>query len=112
MSKKDQITRTAVAAGAWWADRLGERFTQHRAAFIGAVAGRVEEALKRDAWIELECDYEPVGELLAAVREAGIDARGTAFEGILPWKHSLSVEIGRLEPKEGYGNWTDVIEVL
>jgi hypothetical protein len=29
----------------------------------------------------------------------------------LPEKHSLNVSIDHLEPKEGYGNWTDDIPV-
>jgi hypothetical protein len=62
---------------------------------------------------DTECDYDPHGHLLIAVRAAGIECQGVLFSarGILPEKHQLHVYPDRLEPKEGYGNWTSHIPV-
>lgn len=112
MSEK-LIDKTAAAAGEWWAARLGEQFADKRELFSAAVAERVAEALHRHPHLYLECDYDPAGLLLEAVRAVGIDCRGSFFSarGILPSKHELEIKPGLLSPKEGYGNWTADIKV-
>lgn len=106
-----RVERAAEMAARWWGDRLqsGDR-------------GRFEEALRPLVLADLvahgacylECDYDPRGHLLTAVRAAGLTCAGTMFSarGILPTKHDLDVFPDRLEPKEGYGNWLDPVPVL
>jgi hypothetical protein len=54
---------------------------------------------------ELNCDYDPKGPLLNAVRAAGIECRGMMFsaEKIFPYKHRMYIEDGRIRVHEGYG---------
>lgn len=63
--------------------------------------------------VYIECDYDPKGPLLKAVHEAGLECGGFLFsaKGILPEKHTTLIKPGTIEPKEGYGNWTDPINV-
>ena len=83
-------------------------------AFAEAVAIRVDLALRGQDMVFTECDYDPQGLLLDAVREV-IDpqCRGFGFSarGILPEKHSLDIAKNELSPKEGYGNWMPAIPV-
>jgi hypothetical protein len=69
--------------------------------------------LQQHGVCHLECDYDPHGHLLTAVRAAGLECQGMMFSarGILPQKHNLDVFPNRLIPKEGYGNWTAKIPV-
>lgn len=126
-----QIQRAADMAGKWWADRLDEQHADKREAFAAAVSRRVVEGLTGQAvwnWNEgrspsdgkpplrifIECDYDPQGLLLDAVREVvDPDCRGFggSADGILPLKHELMVSPTELHPKEGYGNFTDWITV-
>ena len=105
------IERAAAMAAEWWADRLQQGDTQ---AFINALRPRIETDLASEGHVYLENDYDPRGILLDAVREIGIECRGYMFsgKGIFPDKHSLEIYHDRLEPKEGYGNWTDNIPVV
>ena len=100
----------AEAAADWWTARLqqGDRevFREHLALSVAC-------ALEFDRVVVLECDYDPQGLLLDAVRAAGVECRGFMFsaQGILPQKHSLDVFADKLVPKEGYGNWTEIIPI-
>lgn len=100
---------TAHAAARWWAERL-----------IKGDAGKFQECLYRKVLAELkssevvylENDYDPKGILLDAVRETVDESvRGFLFsgDGIFPRKHSTTIRVGSIKPKEGYGNWTDEI---
>ena len=106
-----QNEAAAKAAAEWWADRLQRG---DRGAFIVSLQASVLNGLERNGFVELECDYDALGPLLDAVRAAGVECRGFGFsaDGILPRKHDLTVRPDRLEPKEGYENWTDHIPVL
>lgn len=107
MSKKETAARMA---GEWWAERLQQG---DKDKFAQEIKWRVFEELQREKFVFLECDYDPHGILLDAVHAIGIECRGMFFsaDGILPRKHSLRVTESLLEPKEGYGNWKDVIPV-
>lgn len=104
------VLKAAEMAADWWVERLQQG---DRKAFRDYIVKAVSEQLPDAKFIRLECDYDPCGILLEAVRAAGVECRGFMFsaKGILPEKHSLKVRIDRLEPKEGYGNWTDAIPV-
>lgn len=94
----------------WWAERLMDGDV---AKFKEALYLLVLADLMAHGSCELECDYDPRGHLLTAVRAAGLKCDGFMFSarGILPQKHDLEVYPDRLVPKEGYGNWTDEIPV-
>lgn len=110
-----EIEKAAIQAGEWWADRLDSSHAEKKNAFASAIAIRIKkEMIDGKQKVFLECDYDPQGLLLEAVREV-IDpqCRGFLFSarGILPPKHSLMVSRERLVPKEGYGNWTEEIVI-
>lgn len=106
----DQIERAAQMATEWWIDRLQ---SGDKEKFAQALRPLIEEDLRTHGYSSLECDYDPLGHLLTAAHAAGLKCDGFMFSarGILPQKHSLHVEPSVLEPKEGYGNWTDNIPV-
>lgn len=101
---------TAHAAAKWWGDRLRQG---DRMKFEAVIKDHVLKHLESNGRCYLECDYDPFGALLEAVKAAGLDCRGFMFsaKGILPQKHALDIEPGVLKPKEGYGNWTADIKV-
>lgn len=105
-----QARRAAQMAAKWWGDRLR---SGDREAFEEFLAMELEMALMHTPSVFLECDYDPQGILLQAVRAAGVECSGFMFsaKGILPTKHDLTVRPDRLEPKEGYGNWVAHIPV-
>lgn len=105
-----RVHRAAKMAAEWWADRLQQG---DRAAFVAALRDLVARDLEARGSCHLECDYDPAGHLLEAVRAAGVECRGFMFsaKGILPEKHSLAVWPYKMLPKEGYGNWTNEIMV-
>lgn len=115
--KKDEatITKAAHMAGEWWAKRLHPDHQGKADQFFGFVSMAVYDHLsKTDKPCFLEVDYDPRGILLDAVKAIiEPECSGVFFSarGILPAKHSLAVTAERLEPKEGYGNWTDHIIV-
>lgn len=127
-AKLTESEAKAIAAylADWWAERLrrGDRaiFRAHLSAavethLLACPAGRLH--------LSLECDYDPQGPLLDAVRAAGVECRGFLFsaQGILPQKCSTVVFPARLADheydqeaaparlviKEGYGRWNDPI---
>ena len=112
----DQIEIAARMAGEWWASRLDSRYSESRSVFAAAVAKRVlsELRLNHEEGVYLDCDYDPQGILLEAVREI-IDPNCLGYnysaEGLLPFKHSLEVWSDRLSPIEGAGNVVDDILV-
>lgn len=106
----DQISLAAKMAAEWWGARL---IAGDRDKFTEALRGLVEDDLRVYGRCRLECDYDPRGHLLTAVHASGVQCSGMMFSarGILPNKHELDVFPDRLEPKEGYGRWTDKIMV-
>jgi hypothetical protein len=117
-----QLARAAQAASLWWGERLDPQWQDRKAQFIDEVRTRVCLALRvaeKDGSLAaghavgLDCDYDPHGLLLEAVQACGIPCEGFLFsaQGILPTKHYLRVFPDRLEPKEGYGNWTTHIPI-
>ncbi len=107
----DQISRAAEAATKWWADRLQ---SGDAAKFAAILRPLIDADLRKRGECWTECDYDPRGHLLTAVRAAvDPECRGFGFSarGILPTKHHLRILPDRLEPKEGYGNWTDAIKI-
>jgi hypothetical protein len=107
------IDAAAKMAGQWWAERLDPQHADKREAFAAAVEKAIRDHYEPGYPVHLECDYDPQGPLLEAVRAAGIECGGflSSARGILPQKHDLTIWPDRLEPKEGYGNWTDDIVV-
>lgn len=108
----DQISQAADIATKWWTERLQ---SGDKDKFAATLKPLVEADLRERGECWLECDYDPHGHLLTAVREAvDPECRGFLFSanGILPRKHDLKVYPDKLEPKEGYGNWTATIPVL
>lgn len=105
-----QNEAAAELAAQWWTDRLerGDKET-----FKASIQASILTALDEHGFIEVECDYDPDGPLLDAVRAAGIECSGYMFsaKGILPCKHSLSVTPTAMEPREGYGNWLPPIPI-
>lgn len=104
------MTLAAEMAADWWAERLAQG---DRGAFRAALIPLIDTKLTEHGSCFLDCDYDPRGPLLAAVRAAGAECSGCMWsaEGILPMKTSLRVTPNMLEPKEGHGNWTDPIVV-
>lgn len=114
LSSRRDIMSNATAsriAANWWADRLqsGDK-EKFRKSLQLAIFEELESGKKI---VHTECDYDPRGILLDAVNVAGNDCGGFMFsaKGILPLKHSLEISATELQPKEGYGNWTDPIKV-
>lgn len=109
-NKTAQIERTAEVAASWWADRL---MAGDKDKFKASLVEHISAKLAAGGHCYLENDYDPHGGLLDAVRAAGNECAGFFFsgKGILPQKTATEIYIGKIEPKEGYGNWTDVIEV-
>lgn len=110
-----QIYPAAKVAGDWWADRLSSNHANKRDAFSALIAKKISEQFdggKAVVWTEV--DYDPQGLMLEAVREV-IDDKCDGYmfsaDGILPRKHELCVYRDKLVPKEGYGNFTDIILV-
>jgi hypothetical protein len=112
----DQIAIAARMAGEWWATRLDSCHLNKKDVFALAIAKRVDKELrlKPEVGVYLECDYDPQGILLEAIREViEPSCRGYRFsaDGLLPQKHSLEVWRDRLSPIEGAGNVLDDILV-
>jgi hypothetical protein len=98
------------AVVAWWADKWQQLET--REAFRAALRNQLEAFEHEDVspeyggyLLSLDCDYDPKGLLLDAVRDTGIDCRGYLFSatGLLPSKHLVMVYPGGAEAKAGYG---------
>jgi hypothetical protein len=104
------IDKTAEIAAQWWADRL---MKGDKDKFKECLELHINKSLTETGHCYLENDYDPHGGLLDAVRAAGVECSGVFFSGrgILPQKHETTVTPGKIEPKEGYGNWTEAIEV-
>lgn len=120
-----EIVAVSSHVASWWTDRLmrGDK-EKFRAFLADHVAAELRSNPDRP-YIHLECDYDPHGALLEAVRAAGVECRGFMFSGddILPREHSTDIHPARVaEPKyeqeaaparfiakTGYGNWADPI---
>jgi len=105
----------AVAAARWWGFRLQAEFRGDREIFERHIAESITYRFRAGhTLVVMECDYDPSDILLEAVRLAGVECRGFGFsaDGILPRKHELLVRPHLLEPKEGYGCWSEKIVVL
>ncbi len=104
------ISKAALLGVQWWADRLQQG---DKEAFKTALAPLIQADIDEFGRCKLECDYDPFDHLLTAIRSIGIECNGCMYsaEGILPMKHLLWVMPDLLEPKEGYGNWTETIKV-
>lgn len=107
---KAQNKRAAKIAAEWWASRLQ---SGNKLAFQQHLEQAIQSELNANGRCYTECDYDPRGILLDAVRAAGIKCQGMMFsaDGILPRKHELDIEPDCLTPKEGYGNRTKEIKV-
>lgn len=108
---KALITATARRAADWWGARLK---TEDPAPFTLDLQSRIERALESEGRVHIENDYDPQGILLESVH-ATVDpeCRGFMFsgDGLFPRKHSTTIKPGEIHPKEGYGNWGDVITI-
>ena len=107
-----KIYDTANATAKWWADRLHPQHADKRDNFFEDLARRVALELELRGQVFLENDYDPHGILLDAVQATinpNCSGMGFSGRGIFPDKHETMVTIGKIEPKEGYGNWTDEI---
>lgn len=105
----DHLTRVSEIAARWWADRLKRG---DRKKFVAILAPLIEKALHENGQCLTECDYDPHGHLLTAIRAAvDPECRGFGFsaDGILPRKQELMIYPDRMEPKDGYANWLDPI---
>jgi hypothetical protein len=103
-------SKAATLAAQWWADRLQQGDKDKFKTFL---AEAIDREITAYGHSYTDCDYDPQGILLEALRAAGVECQGCMMsaEGILPMKHSLRAMPDCLEPKEGYGNWTEVIKV-
>jgi len=104
----------ARMAAEWWGERLDGQHSDKKAAFVECLRELIEEEFKGAIQVYLRCDYDPSDILLKAVRLT-VDPKCSGFmfsaKGIFPEKHSLLVTPFLLTPKEGYGNFTDPIQV-
>jgi hypothetical protein len=121
------IKAAAKMAGAWWAERLADEYAEARPAFAAAVEKRVLQELNGECYWDWhgerhdgrgytdrsfsENDYDPHHLLIPALAEALPDLPSWKMRKTLPTKHTLAVYADRIEPKEGYGNWTAAIPV-
>ncbi len=120
-----QMLAIAAYLADWWAQRLRQGDKEaFKANLSAAIMAELEKRPDRP-YIDIECDYDPQGILLDAVRAAGVECRGMMFsaKGILPEKHSTTVYPekvaepefeepafqARVVTKEGYGRWNDPI---
>lgn len=123
----DKEATAARMAGEWWAARLADEYAEQRPAFAAAVEKRVLQELRGECYWDrggerkegvgykgrscTENDYDPLGLLGVALREALPDVPVWKLRNALLRKHSLDVTPDALEPKEGYGNWVPDIPV-
>ena len=68
-----QIARAAKMATEWWGDRLQ---SGDKAMFSAALMPLIKKDLREHGLCALECDYDPRGHLLTAVRAAGLKCDG------------------------------------
>lgn len=111
----DELYRALARETAeWWTDRYTGK---NRQGFEQELYDRVLTRLEAHGRVSLSCDYDPQGILLEAVRACGQECSGFLYsaKGLLPFKHTTKslVEngLGKIKPKEGYGNWTHPIIV-
>lgn len=95
------IKKTSRIAAKWWADRF---YCRDAHIFAKILDLKIKDELIACQICKLENDYEPKGILLDVI----IKMRLKSYS-FFPEKHTLRIEIGKLSPKEGYGNWTDII---
>jgi hypothetical protein len=117
----------AKMAGAWWAERLADDYTEVRPAFAAAVEKCVLQELNGECYWDWygerhdgfgdkdrafsEHDYDPHYLLVHALAEVLPNLPNWKLSNTLPLKHTLAVYADRLEPQEGYGNRTAAIPV-
>lgn len=105
VAKPTNPVKNAVdAAVEYWTSEL--RVEAKRPAFRDALRTVLERAYKPGERLRLNVDYDPQGELLEAVRAAGIECRGCMFsaDGLFWAKTRTSIEPdGRFVVREGYG---------
>ena len=103
----------AVKMSKWWADRLNPQHEDKRSAFEEDLKMRIIQHLNETSEsLYLENDYDPRGILLdSVITTIDPNCRGYMFsgKGIFPEKHTLDLIKGKIEAKEGYGNWTGEI---
>ena len=116
---KPSIDKAAELAGMWWACKLDDKYEDKRTEFSEILTKKIIEkwnnSILNHPCIYTVCDYDAQDILLETIKEVlEPNYRGRMFSsyGILPNKHCLNVYPDKLEPKEGYGNWTDVIYVI
>ena len=116
---KHYIDKAAELAGIWWAFKLDDKYESKQTEFAEILTKKIIEKWNSPNYyhqfIIIKCDYYAQDILLETIKEVlEPNCRGWMFSSyeILPDKHSLNVYPDKLEPKEGYGNWTDIIYVI
>ena len=116
---KASIDKAAELAGMWWACKLDDKYEDKRTEFSEILTKKIIEKWNTSnlyiEYIYINNDYDAEDILLETIKEVlEPNCKGRMFSsyGILPNKHCLNVYPDKLEPKEGYHNWTDVIYVI
>jgi hypothetical protein len=103
--------KAAEMAADWWTERLQQG---DKVAFRATLVDLIDQKLEAHGNVKLQVDYDPDVLLVQALLAAGVSNRTWCMysaDGIFPCKHELWVRRHQLVPKEGYGNWTEVIPV-
>lgn len=99
------ITEATIdRAVSWWADlfKRADKREDFRVSLKAQLMASAEQGRFR-----LYVDYDPLDELLEAVRAAGIDCSGRMFsaEHLFPYKHGMWIDgPDRIKVKRGYGD--------
>lgn len=108
------MSKAAKMAAAWWTERLEQGSPEAKEIFRKRIEEIVDLVLLHESEVVIKTDYDPDEHLQDALDKAGIKSESimaVTCRGVLPIKHLLCVTYEELEPKEGYGNWTDKIPV-
>ena len=123
---KLSIDKAAELAGMWWAYKLNDKYKSKRTEFAKVLTKKIIEiwnnSILHNGCIYTVSDYDNsyilydnkdiLLESIKEVLEPNLKEPMFSTQGILPDKHCLNVYPDKLEPKEGYGNWTNVIYVI
>jgi hypothetical protein len=105
------MSKAAEMAADWWTERLQRG---DKVKFRHQLVGMIDAELAMRGRAIVAVDYDPDDILVVALLAAGLEDRRWCLlsaKDILPMKTALRVYPDRLEPKEGYGNWTAHIPV-
>lgn len=103
--------RASIITAEWWGSLLMIEDKQKQ--FIQELTKVIDDKLNNDGECDLDCDYDPKGDLLDALRKCGIECSGSFFsaDSILPRQHSSLTKPRIIRRTGGYRNWLDDLHI-